>query len=111
MSPYLSVDSTYLELNLIVCTTQSIIYTLQRHQRYATAHATQSRYYEGWGKWYWEAKVIEFHAGFGSTISIGWDVPRQSLDGAIPGLSPGERDQFGFAWQSDGCMIMRLNFN
>ena len=45
----------------------------------------------------------EFDTSYGSTISVGWDTQREPpLDGPIPGLTPGERNQFGYSWQSDG---------
>ena len=79
---------------------------LRGHKRYSCVHATHSRSFEGWGKWYFEVVIEEFDESYGSSISIGWDVPRDSscMDGPILGMTPGEKHLFGCAWQSDGIL-------
>jgi len=89
-SPFLIIDEDLLTIHL------------KGQKRYSCVHATHSRNYEGWAKWYFEVKIEKFDEALGSSISIGWDVDRPSLDGPIIGLTPGYRSQYGYSWQSDG---------
>ncbi|KAL9653472.1 hypothetical protein ABK040_002105 [Willaertia magna] len=77
--------------------------SMQSHKRYSCVHATHSRNYEGWNRWYFEVTIVKFEEVYGSSISIGWDVERTSFDGPVIGLTPGKRNKYGYSWQSDGC--------
>lgn len=111
--PQLSLDET------------GMLVTLKDVFRYATAHASRARSAGEFGKWMFEIEIVRM-SHFGSTISVGWDVPRASLAWseasqdtekassdllgqyqgrgvALPGITPGKGDLgYGFAWQSDG---------
>ncbi|KAG2375288.1 hypothetical protein C9374_009911 [Naegleria lovaniensis] len=91
-SPFLSIDDDFVTVHL------------KGQKRYSTVHATHSLNYKGWAKWYFEVLIEQFDESFGSSISIGWDVDRSSCDGPIIGLTPGNRNQFGYSWQSDGLL-------
>lgn len=68
---------------------------LDRKNRYALVHATKSRRYDEWGKWYFEVRIEKMDELYGSSISIGWDMPRKSYND-IPNLS--------FGWQNNGVL-------
>ena len=98
--------------------------TLATSRRYATVHATRARTASGFGKWIFEV-CVEKMPYPGTTISIGFDVPRRELQWkeglartprgsgatagqigkrgvALPGITPGGRDRkYGLAWQCD----------
>jgi hypothetical protein len=94
MSPFLSVDDDQLTVSL------------KGYNRYSSGIASQNRQYTGWGKWFFEVEILEFPRPETTSISIGWDTYRggssASYDGPIPGLTAGERNQFGYSWQNDG---------
>lgn len=101
--PFVSLSSTFVSPFLKVHE-DGLTVELRGHKRYSCVHASHSRNFEGWGKWYFEVYIEEFDESYGSSISIGWDVPRDPsyMDGPIIGMTPGEKTMFGFGWQSDG---------
>jgi len=71
--------------------------------RYATVHASHGVVSGSWGRWFYEVKILSLDTAAGSTVSVGWDVPRSSLEhGPSIGLSPGSANDYGVALQSDG---------
>lgn len=75
-----------------------------RPRRYVTAHGTPVAASDGWGRWFFEARIDAIDDSAGGTISIGWDVERSSLEGGpIPGLM-GVDGTFGCSFQNDGCL-------
>ncbi|KAL0489472.1 Set1/Ash2 histone methyltransferase complex subunit [Acrasis kona] len=95
MSPFLSLNDDQLTVSL------------KGLNRYSSLSATHNRVHSGWGKWYYEVVIVSFPASeLGASISIGWDTfcgnSPVNYDGHIPGLTAGERNQYGYSWQSDG---------
>ena len=57
--------------------------------------------------WYYEVGVLALDVE-GGTIVAGWDVPRDVLlPPPLPGRTPNESGQIGYAWQSDGLLHLQ----
>ena len=54
--------------------------------KYATLHSTVLLNSKNGGKFYYEATIKNLDLGY-STVCLGWDVPRTSLDKVVPGFT------------------------
>eukprot|EP00761_Pharyngomonas_kirbyi_P000352 gb/GECH01000352.1/.p1 GENE.gb/GECH01000352.1/~~gb/GECH01000352.1/.p1 ORF type:complete len:733 (+),score=171.23 gb/GECH01000352.1/:1-2199(+) len=85
-------------------------------KRYGCVHGTHSVKDGGWGKWYFEVKIDCFQYSYGSTIAVGMDPSRTSLEGDLlqgqkvprAGITESDNaDQFqGCCLQSDGILFL-----
>uniref|UniRef100_A0A7S1J0G6 B30.2/SPRY domain-containing protein n=1 Tax=Eutreptiella gymnastica TaxID=73025 RepID=A0A7S1J0G6_9EUGL len=102
---FVSIDAQRLNTQLILLDRDRRTATLIKSHKYASIVGTQARQHSGWGKWYWECKIIGFERSNGCTVSIGWDAPRTNYqESYVPGLHPGEEGAHGWMWTSDGLL-------
>ncbi len=103
--PFVYMDPKYLSPFLGVADDQVTV-SLKGCNRYSSGIATLCKQFNGWGKWFFEVEIIDFPRPDTTSISIGWDTYRGNnpinYDGPIPGMTAGERNQFGYSWQNDG---------
>eukprot|EP00741_Cyanophora_paradoxa_P000510 tig00000405_g497.t1 len=74
--------------------------------RYVTAWASHTFELGTMGKWYFEVEILHLDSFSGSTLSVGFDVPRAPGERHSrtlrPGITPGSGGEYGCAIQNDG---------